>query len=337
MILALAAVILAMLGLASTTSGDLAETGPLVQPTVPPGDTVWSSGWVDIEPGQVLTFTHGLRPDALPYAVDLWSRDTRRQGFGVHHRAYGGMDIDGQRYGVHWQNLTNTTICVVREPDDVASSQIRFLVRILDPLAYDSEWVDILPGQVVTLTHDLGGNVDDYTLGALLRDTTPDGLGTHQYAAGGLEAEGVFHGAAWQNLTDTTIEMVRFRDDPSAQQMRVIVRQPDAPDYDSNWRDIARGETLVIPHNLGGNPNFYLIRSSAWATGQVGVGINTRAAGGLEIDGNYYGTNWQNLTGDTIDIFRCSQDIYADQVRIRIWVMDAQEELLFLPFAVNAQ
>ncbi|MFQ5854535.1 MAG: hypothetical protein ACE5LU_02670 [Anaerolineae bacterium] len=291
--------------------------------------TVWSSGWVDIQPGQVMTFTHNVGGDPALYAVDLWYQDTREGGLGIHHRAYGGMDVAGQRHGVHWQNLTDSSIRVFRQSDDVAAGQIRLRIWQPDPPEYNSGWVDIQAGEAVTLTHNLGGDVDDYTVGMKFRDTTPDGRGIHQFAFGGLAAGRAFYGAAWQHLTDTTIQAVRFGNDTSVQQVRIFITRPDEADYDSGWVDVAQDQTRTITHNLGGNPHGYVVRASARS---AGLGINTRAAGGMEVGGQFFGANWENLTGNTIDVFRRPHDVFADQARVRIW---RPERRIYLPLIVR--
>jgi len=280
--------------------------------------TSWSSGWVDIQPGQTMTFTHHLGDNPALYAGELWFRDTRSPGLGIHSRAHGSMDVGGQRYGAYWHNLTDNSVSVTRMRDDVATAQVYFRIWIPDPPDYDSGWVNIQAGQVVTLTHNLGGDVGDYRVGIKFRDTAPGGQGIHQFGFGGLEADEVFYGAAWQNLTPATIQVLRFAGDLSADQVRVFITRAGPPDYDSGWVDVAQNETRAFTHNLGGNTNNYLVDLSARA---AGVGINTRAEGGLEANGNFYGTNWQNLTGSTISVFRYAQDIFAMQVRVRIWMM----------------
>ncbi|MFQ5594880.1 MAG: two-component regulator propeller domain-containing protein, partial [Anaerolineae bacterium] len=312
---------LVVLGLACL--GALSRPGPAGDQSVAQAGTVWDSGWVDIATGTARVFTHNLAGDPAQFAVDLWQRDNRSDGLGIHHRAYGGMNVAGQRQGVHWQNLTDSNITVVRWLDDVATSQIRLRVWIPDPPLYDSGWVPIQAGQVVTLTHNLGGDVDGYTVGMKFQDTTPDGRGIHQFAFGGLAAGRAFYGAAWQNLTDTTIQVVRSGNDISAQQVRLFITRPDPPDYDSGWVDVAQDETRIITHNLGGNPDRYVVRSSARSTAADGPGINTRAAGGMEVGGQFLGANWQNLTSTGINVFRQPHDIFAGQMRVRIWRPEA--------------
>ena len=328
---ALGGLVLAALLLLAGNAVASNQTGP---PDVYPEDyaafqanSSWSSGWVDIATDTAQTLTHNLGGDPALYAGEFWFRDTRSPGLGIHNRAYGGMDVGGQRYGAYWHNLTDDSVSVTRLGDDVATAQVYFRIWIPDPPDYDSDWVNIQPGQPVTLTHNLGGDVGDYRVGIKFRDTTPGGRGIHQFGFGGLEAGGAFYGAAWQNLTPTTIQVVRFAGDLSADQVRVFITRPDPPDYDSGWVDVAQSEVRAFTHNLGGNPNTYLIDLSARA---AGVGINTRAAGGLEANGSFYGANWQNLTGSTINVFRFPHDVFAERVRVRIWVEELPVEPSFL-------
>jgi len=123
----------------------------------------WSSGWVDINPGETMTFTHNLGGNPDDYAVELWYQDTMPGGYGINHRGAGGLEAGGKYYGVHWQNLTDTTVQVVRRPDDTFADQVRVRIWTPDPPAWDSGWVDIAPGTLQTLTHNVGGNADDYT------------------------------------------------------------------------------------------------------------------------------------------------------------------------------
>ena len=312
------AAMLAALGMAGTGRHDVPSAA--APQAVSQANTSWNSGWMAIAPGQTLAFTHSLGGDPALYAVDLWFRDTRSPGLGLHQRAYGGMDVAGARYGAYWHNLTADAISVTRLPDDVAIAQVLLRVWIPDPPDYDSGWVNIAPGAVLPFTHNLGGNADDYTVGLKFQDTTTGGLGIHHYAFGGLEAAGLFHGAAWQNLTDTAIEVQRFGGDAAVHQVRLLITRPDPPDYDSGWVDVAQGATQTLAHNLGGEPHTYVVRPSARS---AAAGINTRAAGGLEASSHFYGSNWQNLTASAINLFRRPHDTFAEQVRLRIWLAEA--------------
>ncbi len=293
----------------------------------------WSSGWVDIATDTATVFTHDLGGDPDDYAVELWFRDTTPDGKGINGWGGGGLEAGGNFYGAHWQNLTDTTIEVVRREDDAFADQVRVRVWIPeDPPVWDSQWVDIATDELKSFTHSQGGNVDDYVVGLWLKDTTSGGIGINSRCYGGLEAGGQVRGAAWQNLTNTAIDVWRYPNDPGADQVRVRIFAPDPPDWDSEWMDVAPGTVATLTHNLGGNPNLYLVR--AWQKDtDGGIGINHRFAGGFEAGGSFFGTNWENLTDTTINVFRRPNDGVADQVRFRIWV---REYKVLLPLVLKA-
>jgi len=314
--------LLVLLGLAGITLAAPSLLKPVVGPNASYADGSWSSDWVDIQAGETIPFTHDIGGEPALYAVDLWFRDTRAGGLGIHHRAYGGMDVAGQRHGVFWHELTDSSISVTRMGDDLGAAQVLLRIWVPDPPDYDSDWMDIQLGEILTLTHGLGGEAGDYTVGLIFRDTVGT-LGTHQYAFGGLEVGGQYQGAGWQNLTASTVEVLRFGGDTTVHQVRLFIRRPDEPNYDSEWTDVARNETQAFAHGLGGNPNRYVVRISARS---VALGINARTAGGMEAGGHFFGANWQNLTDSAISVFRRAHDASAEQVRVRIWT--DEEEVL---------
>ena len=292
----------------------------------------WNSGWVDIATDTATPFTHDLGGDPDDYAVELWFRDTDTGGIGINSFGAGGLEAGGSFRGAHWQNLTDTTIDVVRRQDDTFADQVRVRVWFPDTPAWDSDWVSMATDEVRSLTHDLGGDVDDYVVGLWLRDTTPGGIGINGRCYGGLEMGGQRQGVAWQNLTDTAVDVLRYPNDDWADQVRVRIFVPDPPDWDSDWTSVATGTATPLTHNLGGNPNLYLVR--AWQKDtDDGIGINHRFAGGFEAGGDWFGTNWANLTNTTINSFRRADDWVADQVRVRIWV---REYKVHLPLVLKA-
>jgi hypothetical protein len=297
-------------------------------------NSFWSSGWVDIATDTAQPFTHDLGGNPDDYAVELWLRDTDPGGIGVNSRGLGGLEAGGNFYGAHWQNLTDTTIRVVRNKDDTFADQVRVDVWFPDPPAWDSGWVDIAPGTTQTLPHPVGGNVDGYVVGLWCKDTTQGGIGINTRGYGGLEAGGQFRGAAWQNLTNTTVDVLRYPDDPWADQVRVRIFVPDdLPAWDSGWVGIAPGAVEPFSHGLGGNPNLYVVREWQKDITEGGIGINHRFLGGFETDGSFYGTNWENLTDTSINVFRRPNDGVADQVRVRIWL---REFKVYLPLVTKA-
>ncbi len=281
----------------------------------------WSSGWVDIATDTATTFTHDLGGDPDDYAVELWLRDTDTGGIGVNSFGAGGFEAGGNLRGAHWQNLTAAGIEVVRRRDDVSADQVRVRVWIPDPPVWDSGWVSMATDELKSLTHGLGGDVDDYTVGLWFKDTTPEGIGINTRCYGGFEASGQLRGEAWQNLTNATIDVLRYADDPWADQVRVRIFAPDPPDWDSGWTNVATDTANILTHNLGGNPNLYVVRGWQKDTDD-GIGVNHRFVGGFEAVGSFFGANWQNLTDTTINFFRQPDDWAADQVRVRIWMRE---------------
>lgn len=290
----------------------------------------WTSGWVDIATDTAEVFNHDLAGNPDDYAVDLWFWDAPPGSYGINKRCAGGLESGGKFYGAHWQNLTDKSIEVLRREDDTLADKVRVNVWKPDPPVWDSGWVDIATGTAVTLPHNLGGDVDDYTVGLWFKDT--DGIGINTRCYGGLERNGEPRGAFWQRLTATTIDVIRFRDDVWADQVRVRIFAPDPPDYDSGWVNINQGEMITVTHDLGGNPNLYLVRPWGKDTTADGLGINSRCAGGLEAYGKFCGANWENLTKTTINLFRRPHDKYADQVRVRIW---KREFKVYLPIVMK--
>jgi hypothetical protein len=311
-------ILIALPGLANITlSGDAPRTNRAAGSNSFALGRRWSSGWVDIAPGETITFTHNLGGEPEQYAVGVWFRDTHVAGLGIHHRGYGGADVAGRQSGAYWHNLTGSTVGLTRRPDDVRVAQVRVLIFIPKRRDYDSGWQKIRPGQTITFTHNLGGNADDYTAGIEFYDSDPHGLGIHQFAAGGLEHGGTWEGVAFQALTSASVQVFRFPDDVHADRVRMFVSRPTSPAmYDSGWRDIAAGRPLTLTHNLGGNPNGYIVRALYRS---AALGVNERAGGGLEAGGRYFGANIQNLTTRQVTVFRQPDDPYAEQVRVRLW------------------
>jgi hypothetical protein len=246
------------------------------------------------------------------------------------------MEAAGYFHGATWQNLTDSSVEVYRFANDMFADQVLVRIWTADPPEYDSGWLDIAAGHTLTLTHNVGGDSDDYTVGMRFRDNRPQGFGVNIRCAGGVEVEGSVFGAAWHQLTSETVKAIRFPDDTCANQIRIQIYVPDPPDYDSGWRDIQTWESLSVEHNLGGNPLTYVVRASAKDVQGGGLGINSWYGGGFEIGENYYGSNWERLTDTAIGFFRQPQDDLvhtSDQVRVRIW---KPEFKVYLPAVMQA-
>jgi len=90
------------------------------------------------------------------------------------------------------------------------------------------------------------------------------------------------------------------------------------PDYDSGWQQMTKGLGISIQHDLGGDPNNYVVDMQFKA--EV-AGVNQILYGGEEtIDGR--GAYWRGLTDTEIFVYRETFNLTAEYIRIRIWVYD---------------
>ena len=300
-------------------------------------DASWASDWTEIAPGETLTFTHSLGGDSDLYAVELWFFDPQDGGYGINHMAYGGTEVDGQRSGAYWSHLSGTSIRVHRNLADLYADRVRVRIWQPDPPDWDSGWVDIWPGNtgILTFTHALGGASEDYLVGIKFRDVEAGGLGVHQFALGGMESNGVLLGAAWFNLTDETLQVLRYAGDEVADEVRLTINLPSSePAYDSGWLPANLSQTLLFEHELGGSVANYVVRPS-FRSAQAPLGINAFGIGGVAFNsgGNtvYRGTALHNLNEHNLGILRYPNDVYADEMRLRIWT----PRMLYLPLTVK--
>ena len=328
-VFALSASLLLALAFGGALSWAQPPTPGQALPLASSNDT-WSSGWVDIAPGQTITFTHNLGGDRDQYAVDLLFHDTRNNGLGIHRQGYGGMTVNQKEIGAFWHHLTTTSISVTRMPDDPMVGRIQLRVWIPKDLAYDSDWEIINQNKCITITHNLGGDVDAYAVGMKFMDQAMGGYLIHQFAMGGKNESGTLRGGALQQLTSDDVQVCRNIYDVSIHQVRVLISRPDPPSYDSGWHHLAQGRRVTLSHELEGNMSTYIVRLSYRSAAQ---GSNNYAIGGMADDDQYFGANWQRLSNRTIQVHRFANDIYAEEVRVRIWA----QQYLYLPLVMQAQ
>ena len=90
------------------------------------------------------------------------------------------------------------------------------------------------------------------------------------------------------------------------------------PAYDSGWVSISKNTIKTLTHNLGGNPDNYVVdlqfKSGSLGRNQVGYGGYSRSAI------LHYGANWRELDSTQIKVRRKQSDTTAEQIRVRIWV-----------------
>ena len=105
-------------------NGDLTVTGQISGFPRPDFD----SDWMDVPAGGSVTVTHNLQGDAKDYVVDMTFRD-QHYGSGIHQNTYGGDVRPGpENKGMYWEDLTPTSIKVVRMSDDVRCQQVRIRI-----------------------------------------------------------------------------------------------------------------------------------------------------------------------------------------------------------------
>jgi len=317
-------------------AGNLAAPSDVYHSVALQSDSHWSSRWETIAPDTCRVFNHNLAGDPDDYAVELWFLDTD-DGLGINRRNYGGLEVNGSWHGAHWQELTANTIKVCRQPDDVAADRIRIRVWI-PPTSpdYDSEWTPINPGQTITFAHNLDIAASDLTVSLRFSGAT---RGFHHFGYGGLAVDGPQRklGAHWHNLTDDMVQVTRHADDTDVGQVRVVVVHGDPPDYDSlaalgDWQSVSAGTAFTFTHNLNWNPDILLVRGECYDP--IVGGISQWLAGGNhDWFTGWQGTNLQNLTLNTAEVYRRVNDQVCPQARVRIWKRQVR---VYLPLVLKA-
>jgi hypothetical protein len=93
------------------------------------------------------------------------------------------------------------------------------------------------------------------------------------------------------------------------------------PNYDSGWVPISKSGAIILTHGLGGNVDNYVVDMQFRASPGCPIGINCRGYGGqTSAIGDVVGGYYQHLGTQTIEIGRHSDDCYAAEIRVRIWI-----------------
>ena len=87
--------------------------------------------------------------------------------------------------------------------------------------AYNSGWQSISKGSTITLTHNIGGTLDNYVVDMQFRAKSSAGINNWGY--GSLEAGGLFYGAYWHELTTASISVSRQASDTAADEVRIRI------------------------------------------------------------------------------------------------------------------
>jgi hypothetical protein len=320
-----------ILGLASAAS--VQQTAP--PPPEPSGGNFvrrlpdYDSGWQAIDPAELLILNHNLGgPDTDDYVVDLMFLNED----GAHHLSYGGDEIGSDENGAFWHSLTTSTVRVRRLEDDSEVTEVRLRIWVVPEADYDSGWEWIDPEEAITLTHDLGGDADDYLVYMEAKDIpiVGPGLGVNHFYYGmdanrpSLVGTPYWHGFYWRALTTSKITVQRAWHDWSADRVRVRIWVVPEANYDTGWIELTQGKFAVFDHGMGG-PNNHLYVDLEFKDNAYDYAINQWCYGGVTIPSSTapalyrYGATWHDLSGGSITVSREVLDTYAQQVRIRIW------------------
>jgi hypothetical protein len=136
-------------------------------------------------------------------------------------------------------------------------------------------------------------------------------------------ADTYHYGYYWQALDNTSIQVVRQKDDYAGLQLRVRIWVVTNVDFDSGWVHLSTKETRTLDHKLGGDPDDYVVDMEFKAS-NIGInkqyyGLNTSysKSGGDTLQ--EWGANWHGLTNQSINVYRGEHEFQAYSVRVRIW------------------
>lgn len=296
----------------------------------------YDSGWKAIDPDSTLTLEHNLGGNTDYYLVDMQFKTSGL--LGIHNRNY-GLDTyylkngseEYKELGANWHNLNSKSIKVYRGKDELYINLIRVRIWQISSADYDSGWSNINQGESKIFQHNLGGPWNDYYIDLQFKHNGAYAI--HQLFYGGDQdynaGFGFIHGAWIGSFDDSHISVSRGRDDSVVNQVRVRIWANPRPKYDSGWQPITKGETKTLNHNLGGDPDFYVIDlqfKDIFPEGIDGYGVNQNQYGSDDYqiypgeDLEFHGGYWLGLTGSQIEVYRAGDEQHADQIRIRIWI-----------------
>ena len=131
-------------------------------------------------------------------------------------------------------------------------------------------------------------------------------------------------GAYWRSLTNTSITVFRREEDDYAPEVRIRIWVMPSAHYDSGWVTLGPNTAQALAHNLGGNVDEYLVDMQYRSPGD---GVNQRYYGGADFgakiaigsENDRVGAYWRSLSSSSVVVYRRPNDIYAPQLRLRIW------------------
>lgn len=288
----------------------------------------YDSGWQAVTAGAGVTLDHALGGPWNDLYVDLQLKDDGGP-WGVHAWGLGGDYSGTTLTGASWWGLTGSRIHLWRCPDDDIADRLRVRIWASRAPAYDSGWTAVPAPGTHFLPHHLGGDSDAYVVDLQLRDTDlSPAIGVNSRGYGGdnyydfAASEDLGLGVGWSQLTSDTINVTRFPNDVTAEETRIRIWQAAPPDYDSGWTSVAQGAAVTLDHGVGGVATNMVVdlqyRSPVANVSQAAYGADQRFDTGTSAYA-VRGAAWRDLTSSTVEVYRYPQDIYAEEVRVRIW------------------
>ncbi len=289
----------------------------------------YESGWTSFSSGQDIRWlTHGLGGALADYVVDLQFFDV--EGKGRHNFGYGRSQWYGVgTWGAAWMRLDLSQVAVVRGANDSYVDNFRLRIFRRPSPNYDSGWRSASGGSF--LPHDLGGPWNDFVVDLQFRDFDDD-LGLNQVGYGGdilddgTKAVWASYGAYWSHMSSRGIWVKRNLDDDAADEVRVRIWESRRPKWDSGWIETPQGFAHQFQHNIGGDPDTFVVdlqfqcTDGCWfGTTQNGYGLNliyNSESGVVE----QHGAGWFGLTSEGVWVVRAEDDQVADRVRVRLWI-----------------
>jgi hypothetical protein len=113
------------------------------------------------------------------------------------------------------------------------------------------------------------------------------------------------------------------RDQYTMKDYQVAPLNMGPPAYDSGWVALSKDERKTLTHNLGADPDEYVvdIQSRNNENGSRSIyAIGSRSTWNLVYNSNS-GFYWHSLNKNEIGIYRGGDDENSDKVRVRIWMV----------------
>lgn len=182
----------------------------------------FDSGWQFLLPGDTGPLAHNLGGSVDDYIVDLEFADW--PGHPPHQMLYGGItfgnktyggSVDGQQWGAYWHSLTDTTVNVVRMPDDQKALMFRGRIWKRPNPDGNSGWVTADSDKTKTVT--FSKNIKNTFIYYEQRSSAK---GVNHGYYGGFGASNT-QGAYWNNGDNAKIDVRRNKYDTMAEQVRV--------------------------------------------------------------------------------------------------------------------